>query len=141
MKHSSKTAALAPAMVISVVVMLGAAPAVAGCDIFVTVKNATAADIYIFPKNFKVKSKGGAWRKLSSGGWFGGVSGAYLKLTPGQSYNRRYQATFGGCNTKRRYRLGYGCVGWDSVDRVQYSPSPTGWARTTNLRINASSSC
>lgn len=117
------------------------ASAAAGCDIYVTVKNSTSADIYIQRSNFKVKAKGGSWRRLASGGWFDGVgANRGLSIPPGGRYNRRYRASFGGCKTRRRFRLGYGCTSI-SDNRVEYLPSPTGWVRATNLQINVTRPC
>jgi hypothetical protein len=101
----------------------------AGCQINIFVENTGiyAVDVRTGTNGTGVKTKGGSWRKLTSGNWR--LMGDET-IEAGEQRGNRYNAVF-GCGKNRRYRIKYYCKGGanERSHFTSYYPSPTEWTK------------
>ena len=109
-------------------------PSYSGCRINLFVKNTgKVTNGLTLNKESAVRSKGGAWRKLSKGGWYSKT----FRLKPGEKKGKVYKAAF-GCKLQRQYRIRYVCTTgqYKHSAFTAYYPSASGWTRKTDITIN-----
>lgn len=133
--NSVRSASLA---VVAVFVLTGAAQA--GCKINLTLVNDDSRTYRIFNDSHNdtsVKTKGGVWRDLRKGHWFGGMTS--IDVGSGADISDVYEATF-GCSKKRRFRIDYRCASGGNK-RVTYYPGPNSWTERQDVTIHLDNAC
>ncbi|MEZ5730494.1 MAG: hypothetical protein R3E48_22495 [Burkholderiaceae bacterium] len=109
---------------------------VAGCSIQLSIRNTGTKTISVQHSGVTttesaVKSRGGAWRGLYSGGWYRHDGDNWVTVPAGRKVTDTFEAAF-ACTAKRRWRIHYSC---DDNRYVDYYPSPTTWTTEQTLTI------